>query len=161
MHEFLGRRRLAHRLESVTNHRGVALCAFFRKGKTRWSDCRELVQWKYLVKLATDELEAAIPPGGQFILVDQDEWGTSAHVVAGRSRVPFLEREGEYWGEPPDDATAIRELERLRQGGAHFMVFGWPAFWWLDYYSELHRHLRKNFRCVLENDRLIVFDLRG
>jgi hypothetical protein len=159
VHEFLGSRRLSHRIESVSGPGGVGLSAFFRKGKTRWSDSREVVQWKYLVKLATDELIAAIPPGEKLILVDQDEWGTSANL-AGRLRIPFLEREGEYWGSPPDDAAAIREFERLRQDGAGFMVFGWPAFWWLDYYPGLHGHLRSNFRCLLENERLVVFDLR-
>jgi hypothetical protein len=44
--------------------------------------------------------------------------------------------------------------------GAGFIVFAWPAFWWLDHYAGLHRHLRAHFRCVLENDRLVVFDLR-
>jgi hypothetical protein len=160
VHEFLGSRRLSHRIESVTGPGGVELCAFFRKGKTRWSVSREVVQWKYLVKLATDELKATIPPGGKFVLVDQDEWGTSANLD-GRWRVPFLEREGEYWGTPSDDATAVQEFERLRREGADFMVFGWPAFWWLDYYSGLHSHLRTSFDCVLENERLIVFDLRG
>ena len=58
------------------------------------------------------------------------------------------------------DLAAIRELERLRQAGASFMVFAWPAFWWLDYYARFRRHLRSRFRCALENDRLIAFDLR-
>jgi hypothetical protein len=112
-----------------------------------------------LSKLAMKELLAVIPPGGRFILADQDEWGTSADV-AGRWRIPFLERDGEYWGSPPDGRTAVRELERLRLDGAAFMVFGWPAFWWLDHYSGLQGHLHSNYRCVLENDRIIVFDLR-
>jgi hypothetical protein len=55
---------------------------------------------------------------------------------------------------------AIQELDRLRQCGASFIVLAWPAFWWFDYYSELHRHLRSEFLCVLENERLVVFDLR-
>jgi hypothetical protein len=67
---------------------------------------------------------------------------------------------GQYGGPPPDDATAIRELERLRQSGASFIVFARPAFWWLDYHAALC-HLRSAFRCVLENDRLVVFDLRA
>jgi hypothetical protein len=44
--------------------------------------------------------------------------------------------------------------------GVSFIVFGWPAFWWLDYYSGLHRHLRSSSRCVVHNDCLVVFDLR-
>ena len=63
-------------------------------------------------------------------------------------------------GAPPDDETGIRELQRLRRAGAAFVAFGWPAFWWLDYYTGLRDHLRANHRCVLENDRVVVFDLR-
>ena len=74
--------------------------------------------------------------------------------------VPFLERDGQYWGPPPDGDTGIQELERLRKLGADFIVFVWTAFWWLDYYAELHNYLRSRFRCVLENDRMVAFDLR-
>jgi hypothetical protein len=105
------------------------------------------------------EIMAVIPPGDTFILVDQAQWG-AGRVLGGRRCLPFLERDGQYWGPPPDEATAIRELERLRRAGAEFVVVAWPAFWWLDHYDGLHRHLRSAYRCVLKNDRLVVFDLR-
>jgi hypothetical protein len=41
------------------------------------------------------------------------------------------------------------------------MILVWPAFWWLDYYSEFSRYLRARFPCSLENERLVVFDLRN
>jgi hypothetical protein len=159
MHEFLGTRKLSHRIETVSGPGGIGLCAVVRKGKTKWGDCRYAVQWKYLRKLATQEVIATIPPGEQFILVDDDEWVIAADL-ADRRRIPFLERDGEYWGSPPDDPTAIREFERLRGAGACFIVFGRPAFWWLDYYSTFSGYLRAEFPCILENERLIVFDLR-
>ena len=121
----------------------------FSSPKTAWWD---------QVHLAMQEIVTLIPPGDTFILVDQAEFGDV--VTAGRRTVPFLERDGQYHGPPPDDATAIRELERLRRSGASFIAFGWPAFWWLNYYSELYRHLRSKFRCVLQNGRVSVFDLR-
>jgi hypothetical protein len=40
------------------------------------------------------------------------------------------------------------------------MVFAWPAFWWLEHYAGLREHLRSKFRCVLDNERLVAFDLR-
>ena len=92
------------------------------------------------------------------ILVDGNELGPG--FIRDRQVLPFLEREGQYWGPPPDDETAINELARLRQAGANFIVFAWPAFWWLAYYAGFHRHLRSTFRCVLDNNRLVVFDLR-
>ena len=59
----------------------------------------------------------------------------------------------------PDDATAIRELKRLRAEGSTYIAFAWMAFWWLEQYPGLHRHLRSAGRCILENNRLVVFAL--
>jgi hypothetical protein len=59
------------------------------------------------------------------------------------------------------DETAIRELARLRQSGAKFLVFTWPASWWFDHYKSFHQHLVANFRCVLRNDRLVAFNLQS
>jgi hypothetical protein len=52
-------------------------------------------------------------------------------------------------------------LKRLRAAGANFMAFGWPALWWLNHYGELRDHLNSTARRVLENGRLVVFDLRA
>lgn len=114
--------------------------------------------WMERLELATHEIAKLIPPGDTFILVDEAQWGGEG--VESRYAIPFVERDGQYWGPPADDETAIRELERLRRSGAKFMVVGWPAFWWLDYYTGLHRYLRSEFRYVLKNSRLIVFDLQ-
>jgi SAM-dependent methyltransferase len=111
-----------------------------------------------LVRLRED-LATLLPPEAVLILADEDCYRDQ--LTADRPVLPFLERDGQYWGAPPDDNTAIRELERLRRSGANFLAFAWPAFWWLDHYAELHRHLRSTFRCVLENDRLVVFDLQS
>ncbi len=99
------------------------------------------------------------PKGSNFILVDEDQFGIEV-TTKGHHVIPFLGRDGRYWGPPPNDSSAIQKLERLRQSGATFVVFGWPAFWWLDYYSEFNKYLCSKFRCVLQNDRLIVFDMR-
>jgi hypothetical protein len=117
------------------------------------------VSWTERLVIAKEEIEAFIPPGETFILVDEEQWGIAGDFANCHS-IPFLEREGQYWGPPPDDVTAIRELERLRRSGAHFIVFGWPAFWWLDYYSELRDYLYSEFNCVLKNSRVVVFDLQ-
>jgi SAM-dependent methyltransferase len=118
----------------------------------------ECVEERAKVVRLRDDLAALLPPGAVLILADEDCYRDQ--LTADRPVLPFLERDGQYWGAPPDDDTAIRELERLRGSGASFLAFAWPAFWWLEYYAELHRHLRSTSRCVLENDRLVVFDLR-
>ena len=74
--------------------------------------------------------------------------------------MPFLEKDGQYWGPPADDATAINELERLHQAGAQLVVFVWTTFWWLEHYTGFHRHLRSRYACVQEDEHVVVFDLR-
>lgn len=123
--------------------------------RTAW----ERNSWFQRLQQATEEIASRVPPGATFVLVDDEEWGMEKEW-ADRRRCAFLEREGEYWGAPPDDETAIREVERLKASGVEFLVFAWPAFWWLDYYAEFRRHLHARFRCLLENERVIVFDLR-
>lgn len=35
------------------------------------------------------------------------------------------------------------------------------VFGWLEHYAGLHRHLCAISRCVMRNERLVVFDLRA
>ncbi len=116
------------------------------------------LSWSERLQIAIQDILAVIPTGKSFILVDDNHWGSE--ILPQFDALPFLEHEGQYWGAPPDDQTAIRELERMRQGGASFMVIGWPAFWWLDYYSKLRNYLNSNYHCVLHNSCLVVFDLQ-
>jgi hypothetical protein len=113
-------------------------------------------EWKQRLEELPHLLAAMVSPGASFILVDDEQTGCS---VPDRRRFPFLEHRGEYWGPPADDATAIRELERLRRNGATAIVFAWPAFWWLTYYSGFHEYLHRNARCLVQNDRVVAFEL--
>lgn len=113
--------------------------------------------WDHRLQLCRQELASLIPSEDIFILVDQNLGGDFG--CDGRA-IPFLERGGQYFGPPADDATAIREVERLRSCQASFIAFLWPAFWWLEHYTGFRDHLRSRYRSVLENDRLIVFDLQ-
>jgi hypothetical protein len=114
--------------------------------------------WIHRVRRCAKDISSVIPANHIFILVDE---GTFDLETFARWRtLPFLERDGQHWGCPKDDEVAIRELERLRQSGADFIIFVWQTFWWLDHYTKLHQYLRAKFHCVLENDRLVVFDLR-
>jgi hypothetical protein len=113
--------------------------------------------WWHRHRQAVDELASLPRPHTPLILVDDSTWEVGP--IDGRKRVPFLERNGAYWGRPQDDAVAIAELERLRSEGASFIVIAWPAFWWLRHYAGFARHLRRGYPCILQNDRLVVFDL--
>jgi glycosyltransferase involved in cell wall biosynthesis len=116
--------------------------------------------WQHRVYEAIGDISAAIPDGESLILVDGGHWGSVEHI-AGRRRVPFPERNGRSWGKPRDDAAAIQAIERSRAGGAGFMVFAWPAFWWLDHYSGMHEYLLARYRRVICTEGLVLFDLRA
>jgi glycosyltransferase involved in cell wall biosynthesis len=128
-----------------------------------WKDGNERYAWMLRLEQAAGELMSVVPEEETFLLIDEAQWADTwggSEVVPARGAVPFPERDGEYWGPPENDDEAIRELERLRKGGASFAVFAWPAFWWLDHYAGLKEHVRSRFPCLLDNERLIVFDLR-
>lgn len=116
-------------------------------------------RWLRKTKRSVKDLESIVPGGGILILADDANLDVKA--FGSWRTIPFPEQGGKYWGPPPDDSTAIHELERLRQSGAKFIVFAWPTFWWFAYYSEFYEYLKSQFSCVLQNDRLVVFDLRG
>ena len=154
VHEFLAERRLPYRIESVEGKEGGCdyyYAARFRKGDPNWKS-------EYLLFLAAEDIRAISVPERAIIVVGEDLRG---QVAKTRRAIPFLEHDGEFWGSPPDDQTAIRELERLRVAGAELIAFGFASFWWLDEYAGLTRHLKTRYTQVLSNDRLHAFDLRA
>ncbi len=67
---------------------------------------------------------------------------------------------GSYSGHyPADDADAIQELAAARMAGASHLVVPRPAFWWLDHYHVLARHLQERHRRVWDDDDCTIFEL--
>jgi glycosyltransferase involved in cell wall biosynthesis len=114
--------------------------------------------WMEWLRTARQELSELIPSGSKFVLLDDEVFGHE--VISQRNGIVFLEQEGQYGGPPSEDESAIGEVERLRDMGAQFVAFVWPAFWWVDYYDVFFDFLCANYKCILENERLIVFNLR-
>ena len=75
-----------------------------------------------------------LPDGMPFILIDGVEWGSPASVD--RRCAVRIERDGDYWGDPPDDATAIAEVKRLARDGLRYVVIWWTKLWWLRAYPN-------------------------
>jgi len=109
-------------------------------------------QWRFL--RAREIIETTVPHGGAVVLVDGGELGPV--VAPGRRTRPLIERDGEDFGAPADGATALAELERARSAGAGHFVIAWPAFWWLDHYTELSGALRDHFPLVWADENVRV-----
>jgi SAM-dependent methyltransferase len=126
--------------------------------RTRRREARAAEPWRVRARHAAEDLAAIIGPGEPFILIDEDQ--IRAALAPDHRAWPFPERDGQYWGPPADDAAALEEFERLRERGARFVAVAWPAFWWLEFYAGLARELRSRYPCLLDDERLVVFDLR-
>jgi hypothetical protein len=157
----------AEKIRFNNHHRAVLAEHLRRMGieaePDRWNmsfraDLQKELEWQQKTAGAIDDLVAHVPADATLILVEQ------AHLVgvpAGRWRIlPFLEHRGQYWGPPPDDETAVRELERMRGEGAAFMAFAWPAFWWFNHYPRLVGHIESRYQRVADTERIRLFDLR-
>lgn len=116
--------------------------------------------WPQQLHFAVEELLKLVPAGSSLILVNEDQWGNEQRTLKDRRVIPFLERQGQYWGPPADDETAVRELERLRRGKADYIAFAWHCFWWLDHYRGFRDYLRERYPCIRADERMILFDLR-
>jgi glycosyltransferase involved in cell wall biosynthesis len=117
------------------------------------------LSWEEKMQILKEEIAALVPDGARFVLIDNDEFGDD--LVSGRQAVPLVQREGRSWGPPPDDATAVQELEKLHRAGVNYVLIAWPAFWWLDYYGGLREHLQSGYTCVISNSRLVGYVLEG
>jgi exopolysaccharide biosynthesis predicted pyruvyltransferase EpsI len=119
----------------------------------------ERKKWSQNVASLNSNLSSIVSNGKKFILVDDDqirsELGSSFPYA-----IPFIPNKDQYGGPATDDDHAMQELEQLRHAGACYIAFVWTAFWWLKYYDKFHNYIRTNFRCVIQNDTLILFDLR-
>jgi glycosyltransferase involved in cell wall biosynthesis len=91
--------------------------------------------WPTRALAAREAIRAGVPDGDRFVLIDGMEWGDPAEVEA-RVAVRVLERDGVYWGHPPDDAAAICHVQRLRGEGIRHLLLWWTCFWWLDAYPQ-------------------------
>jgi FkbM family methyltransferase len=114
--------------------------------------------YSHSVHMVEEQLAAITPRDAVVIVADLDQAGFG-RSIAGRARLPFIEKQGQYFGPPNDDAHAIAEVTRLHAGGATHFALLWPAFWFFDSYPNFEQHLRSVHRCVLENAHAVVFEL--
>ena len=115
-------------------------------------------EWMHKLMEATHEFKNAVAPGKSFILIDQEGFGEE--FSAGRTKILFTEENGMYNGEPATDEEAIKVLERLLEKNPDYLVMGWPSFWWTEYYKGLHEVVQRSFKCIMKNERIVIYDLK-
>lgn len=113
--------------------------------------------WALLTAQLQDEVRSAVPAGAPFLLIDDDELGIDQ--LDGRRAIPFLERDGEYYGAPDDGRQAVCELRRQATAGIGHLAIAWPSFWWLEEYPELTAELERGWERTAQTEAALVFRL--
>lgn len=142
------------------------LCPFLQKAipsvsfpfANRKQDKHEGQRWLDRFDRFLEKVRTMMQPNQKFLLVDDNQF-CGTELYSELLATPFLERDGTYWGPPPDSSVAIDELEKHRARGVSAIIFGWPAFWWFDHYQEFAKSLRSGYQCIAEDELLRAFDL--
>jgi len=111
-----------------------------------------------LVARIRDVVKAQLPVGAALLVVSRGD----ARLLASARRAAHFPQSpsGEYAGFYPFDSdAAIAHLEELRAGGAEYLLFPSTAYWWLDYYGGLTKHLLATARVVYHDRTCLIFDL--
>ena len=135
---------------------GYESCAaYYNEQPARWRRAASPIVLRR--QRGDEQLASLIAPGEKVILIDEEKSGLLAD--ASHRRIPFLERDGTYYGMPLDDAEALAELARQRAVGARWVVITEDSFWVRDFYPSLMAELHTKYRCMLDTEGLLVFQL--
>jgi hypothetical protein len=104
---------------------------------------------------AGQDIGRVLPRGEPYVFVDGAPYAT---LTIGAGPALSLVAKGED-RELLDDAAALARIERMCGEGARFVVVAWTAFAWLSTRPLLEQRLRSKARCLLENERVLVFEL--
>jgi hypothetical protein len=128
------------------------------------SEREPLKREAYLALIARirDTVDNSLPRGTIVMVVSK---GDDELLKLGECQTWHFPRteHGMYAGHHPADSTAaIQHLEELRASGGQFLLFPATAFWWLEHYSDFHRHLRERYATIVRDDQTCqIFDVRG
>lgn len=103
----------------------------------------------------------AVPVGATVAVINKGDKALLRHERRAAQHYP-LSADGSYAGFYPNDSTgAIAQLERTRENGVEFLVIPASAFWWLEHYAGLRRHLDMRYKLTLRrDDACVIYDLR-
>jgi len=88
-----------------------------------------------------------------------DKWDPTLLHLAGRRGWHFPDRRTMPDGYPRDSGGAIGHLEELQDRGTRYLVFPSSAFWWLEHYPGLARHLAETGERVWADEGCLIYRL--
>lgn len=120
---------------------------------------QDMHNWFTKCNLTAKDLNEILPQNCRYILIDDNQIGDLFSPVNRCRAIPFLEKNGIYWGRPNDEQQAIDEIKKQKSYGAEYVLVMWPAFWMLHYYKKFWQYLNDNHESILINERFYLFRL--
>ena len=120
-----------------------------------WSAPGTTYAWAKQALRWPQRVSEVLPPGGRFVLIDQDEVGCA--FFEQHEAIPFVERNGRYFGPPGSDLEAATELRRHLAAGAQAVAITSHSDWWLEAYPSLRSELMRHFPSTSKSDGLRLF----
>ena len=116
-------------------------------------------QYRELVDHIRQIIESTLPPGATIIIASKGD----EDLLNLTNRVAWhfpQEKDSSYSGHHPENsASAIRQLERLRDEGGEFLVLPASMFWWLPFYSEFAAYLAEHYPAVEHEEICLIYHL--
>ena len=98
-------------------------------------------EWhRQLVELR-QQVSDIIPRGAIALVADDDQLRTELATI---HSLPFIERNGLYWGAPGSSEEAIAEIARQLENGVKWVIIAWPLAWLLDRFPDFAAYLNEN-----------------
>lgn len=87
-------------------------------------------------------VKGQIPTGATILVADDEQ--IRPHLAAWQT-VPFIEKDGQYWGPPATDDAAVQELVQQVERGTEWFVVAWPMFWLFENFPRFAAYLNGSF----------------
>lgn len=118
------------------------------------------VRYRQLLASIREVVETQLPPQATVVVVSKGDGDLLKLPCREAWHFPQT-GQGEYTGHhPANSATAIVQLEALREQGGQFLLLPNPSLWWLDHYVEFRQHLEGRYRLVVDQkDVCLIFAL--
>ena len=108
------------------------------------------LQYARLVRQVQQIVDGLLPADAKVAVVSR---GDPALLALGQRQAWHLplDAAGQYAGHhPANGRAAVAQVQAAGARGAQFLLFPATAFWWLEYYAELERYLRRHGRVVVQ-----------
>lgn len=115
--------------------------------------------YRALVERIRNRVAQELPLGSVVAVITRGD--SSLLQLPGLTGWHFPQNEDGVWAgfHPATGADALAHIRELHRNGAQYLLIPATSFWWLDFYEVLNEFLRLNYRLMVGDDDLMLFEM--